>query len=110
IVGRQSTANEESSHDMLGVVTIHDGPVLPPDEIVAPRVGHDPANKATFHNNFQNIDAFLRAGGYRGRQHQVLVEGTYYINRLFATVDFIPKTVVPVGFVGVVVSYIGKTG
>jgi uncharacterized membrane protein YqiK len=95
---------------MLGVVTIHDGPVLPPDEIVAPRVGHDPANKATFHNNFQNIDAFLRAGGYRGRQHQVLVEGTYYINRLFATVDFIPKTVVPVGFVGVVVSYIGKTG
>jgi uncharacterized membrane protein YqiK len=110
IVGRQATANEESSHDMLGVVTIHDGPVLPPDEIVAPRVGHDPANKATFHNNFQNIDAFLRAGGYRGRQHQVLVEGTYYINRLFATVDFIPKTVVPVGFVGVVVSYIGKTG
>jgi uncharacterized membrane protein YqiK len=110
IVGRQPTANEESSHDMLGVVTIHDGPVLPPDEIVAPRVGHDPANKATFHNNFQNIDAFLSAGGYRGRQHQVLVEGTYYINRLFATVDFIPKTVVPVGFVGVVVSYIGKTG
>jgi uncharacterized membrane protein YqiK len=110
IVGRQATANEESSHDMLGVVTIHDGPVLPPDEIVAPRVGHDPANKATFHNNFQNIDAFLSAGGYRGRQHQVLVEGTYYINRLFATVDFIPKTVVPVGFVGVVVSYIGKTG
>ena len=110
IVGRQATANEENSHDMLGVVTIHDGPVLPPDEIVAPRVGHDPANKATFHNNFQNIDAFLSAGGYRGRQHQVLVEGTYYINRLFATVDFIPKTVVPVGFVGVVVSYIGKTG
>ncbi|WP_250626484.1 SPFH domain-containing protein [Pinirhizobacter soli] len=110
IVGRQSTANEENGHDMLGVVTIHDGPVLPPDEIVAPRAGHDPANKATFHNNFQNIDAFLRAGGYRGRQHQVLVEGTYYINRLFATVDFIPKTVVPVGFVGVVVSYIGKTG
>ena len=110
IVGRQATANEENSHDMMGVVTIHDGPVLPPDEIVAPRVGHDPANKATFHNNFQNIDAFLHAGGYRGRQHQVLVEGTYYINRLFATVDFIPKTVVPVGFVGVVVSYIGKTG
>lgn len=110
IVGRQATANEENGHDMLGVVTIHDGPVLPPDEIVAPRVGHDPANKATFHNNFQNIDAFLSAGGYRGRQHQVLVEGTYYINRLFATVDFIPKTVVPVGFVGVVVSYIGKTG
>ena len=28
---------------------------------------------------------FLLAGGQRGRQLQVLVEGTYYINRLFAT-------------------------
>ncbi len=36
--------------------------------------------------------------------------GTYYINRLFATVEFIKKTVIPVGFVGVVVSYTGKKG
>ena len=101
---------EDDASDVLGVVTIHDGPVLPPDEIVAARVGEDPNNKATFHNNFQNINAFLRAGGRRGRQHQVLVEGTYYLNRLFATVEFIRKTVVPVGSVGVVVSYYGKTG
>lgn len=110
VSGQARGATEDTTQDMLGVVTVHDGPVLPPDEIVAPRVGQDPANVATFHNNFQNIDAFLRAGGNRGRQHQVLVEGTYYINRLFATVDFIPKTVVPVGSVGVVVSYIGKAG
>lgn len=113
IGGRRQNAAaqaDDSSNDMLGVVTVHDGPVLPPDEIVAPRVGQDTADKATFHNNFQNIDAFLRAGGNRGRQHQVLVEGTYYINRLFATVDYIAKTVVPVGFVGVVVSYIGMIG
>jgi uncharacterized membrane protein YqiK len=106
----RSERADEDPRDVLGVVTIHDGPVLPPDEIVAPRVGEDPANKATFHNNFQNINAFLRAGGRRGRQHQVLVEGTYYLNRLFATVEFIRKTVVPVGSVGVVVSYFGKTG
>ncbi|WP_329742035.1 SPFH domain-containing protein [Dyella sp. A6] len=110
VSGHARGTGEDMANDMLGVVTVHDGPVLPPDEIVAPRVGQDPTNVATFHNNFQNIDAFLRAGGNRGRQHQVLVEGTYYINRLFATVDFIPKTVVPVGFVGVVVSYIGKVG
>ncbi|MBE1162233.1 flotillin family protein [Dyella sp. 7MK23] len=103
-------AADEDASDVLGVVTIQDGPVLPPDEIVAPRVGDDPSNKATFHNNFQNISAFLRAGGRRGRQHQVLVEGTYYLNRLFATVEFIRKTVVPVGSVGVVVSYYGKAG
>ena len=101
---------DDDASDVLGVVTIHDGPVLPPDEIVAPRVGDDPNNKATFHNSFQNISAFLHAGGRRGRQHQVLVEGTYYLNRLFATVEFIRKTVVPVGSVGVVVSYYGKTG
>lgn len=106
----KSERADEDPRDVLGVVTIHDGPVLPPDEIVAPRVGEDPANKATFHNNFQNINAFLRAGGRRGRQHQVLVEGTYYLNRLFATVEFIRKTVVPVGSVGVVVSYFGKAG
>ena len=106
----KSERADEDPRDVLGVVTIHDGPVLPPDEIVAPRVGEDPANRATFHNNFQNINAFLRAGGRRGRQHQVLVEGTYYLNRLFATVEFIRKTVVPVGSVGVVVSYFGKAG
>ena len=37
----------------------------------------------------------------------MLVEGTYYINRLFATVELIRKTIIPVGFVGVVVSYFG---
>jgi uncharacterized membrane protein YqiK len=46
----------------------------------------------------------------RGRQLQVLVEGTYYINRLFATVEVIPKTVVEVGNVGVVISYTGEVG
>jgi hypothetical protein len=49
----------------------------------------------------------LRAGGYRGRQLQVLVEGTWYINRLFATVEWAPKTVIPVGNVGVVILYTG---
>jgi uncharacterized membrane protein YqiK len=39
-----------------------------------------------------------------------LVEGTYYINRLFATVEMIPKTIIEVGNVGVVVSYTGEMG
>jgi uncharacterized membrane protein YqiK len=38
------------------------------------------------------------------------VEGTYYINRLFATVEMIPKTIIEVGMVGVVVSYTGSAG
>ncbi|MDF2801494.1 MAG: band 7 protein, partial [Anaerocolumna sp.] len=35
---------------------------------------------------------------------------TYYVNRLFATIEIRPKTVVPIGFVGVVVSFFGKEG
>ncbi|MBS1766070.1 MAG: flotillin family protein [Acidobacteria bacterium] len=100
----------KGTDDVIGVITVHDGPSLPADEIIAPTVGGDPNDPATYHNNFQDPDKFLRAGGLRGRQLQVLVEGTYYINRLFATVEAIPKTVVEVGSVGVVVSYTGSEG
>nr|WP_320131814.1 SPFH domain-containing protein [uncultured Holophaga sp.] len=96
--------------DAVGIVTIHDGPSLPSGEIIAPTVGEEVAKVETYHNNFQDADKFLRAGGLRGRQYQVLVEGTYYINRLFGTVELIPKTVVEVGTVGVVVSYTGDQG
>ena len=95
----------EDSHnsDLLAVVTVQDGPALPRDELLAPDVGDA-------HNSFQEPERFLKAGGKRGRQERVLVEGTYYINRLFATVELINKTVIPVGFVGVVVSYTGRKG
>ncbi len=96
-------------NDLVGVVTVHDGPALAQGEIIAPIVG-DPARPDASHNNFQDAEKFLAAGGRRGRQLQVLVDGTYYVNRLFATVEFIPKTVVEVGYVGVVVSYTGEKG
>lgn len=100
----------KGSDDMVGIITVHDGPSLPQGSIIAPTVGDDPKNPETYHNNFQEPECFLKAGGMRGRQLQVLVEGTYYVNRLFATVELIPKTVVDVGWVGVVVSYTGETG
>jgi uncharacterized membrane protein YqiK len=96
---------DQDSHasDLLAIVTVQDGPALPRDELLAPDVGDA-------HNSFQEPERFLAAGGRRGRQERVLVEGTYYINRLFATVELINKTVIPVGFVGVVVSYTGRKG
>lgn len=100
----------KGNDDVIGVITIHDGPSLPDGEIIAPVVGNDPSDKDVFHNNFQDPEAFLNAGGRRGRQLQVLVEGTYYLNRLFATVEMVSKTIVEVGHVGVVVSYTGETG
>ena len=99
-----------ASDDQIGIVTIHDGPSLPSGEIIAPEVGTASSRPETFHNGFQDPEKFLRAGGFRGRQLQVLTEGTYYLNRLFSTVEQVNKTIVPVGFAGVVVSYTGPAG
>ena len=96
--------------DSIGIVTVHDGPSLPQGEIIALTVGEDTSKTETYHNNFQDADKFLAAGGLRGRQLQVIVEGTYYINRLFATVEMVKKTIVDVGNVGVIVFYTGATG
>lgn len=101
--------NETCLVDSIGIVTTHDGPSLSPGEIIAPSVGNDPSEE-NYHNNFQDPEAFLRAGGRRGRQYVPLTDGTYFINRWFATIEVIPKTVVPVGYVGVVVSYYGPPG
>jgi len=95
--------------DNIGVITVHEGPSLGSSEIIAPEVGAAPGSP-DYHNNFQDPEAFLRAGGKRGRQYATLLDGTYFINRWFATVEMIPKTVIPIGHVGVVISYCGKTG
>jgi uncharacterized membrane protein YqiK len=100
----------KGTDDKVGIVTVHDGLSLNKEDIIAPAVGDDPQDPETYHNNFQDPEKFLKAGGYRGRQYQVLVEGTYFINRFFATVELIEKTIIDVGFVGVVVSYIGARG
>lgn len=96
-------AEGEHDSDLLAIVTVQDGPALPKDELLAPDVGD-------VHNSYQEPQKFLAAGGCRGRQERVLVEGTWYINRLFATIEFIRKTVIPVGYAGVVVSYTGRRG
>jgi len=98
-----------NAEDMIGIVTIHDGPALPDGEIIAPTVANDP-NDPNFHNNFQDPEKFLNAGGYRGRQLQVLADGSYFLNRIFATVELVEKTIIDVGTVGVVVSYNGRHG
>ena len=91
------------SSDMMGIVTVHDGTPIAQGEIIAPNVGEE-------HASFQDPEKFLELGGRRGKQIQVLTDGTYYINRLFSTVEFHPKTVVPIGYVGVVVSFFGTEG
>lgn len=115
LIGEPMTAidpvdpNKSLVVDSIGIVTVHDGPSLEPGEIIAPSVGNN-ASEENYHNNFQDPEAFLRAGGRRGRQYVPLTDGTYFINRWFATIEIIPKMIVPIGYVGVVVSYYGPPG
>ena len=97
-----------SESDNIGVITVHDGPSLEPGEVIAPEV-HDPAD-GSGHNNFQDPESFLLMGGRRGKQLQVLTDGTYFLNRWFCTVELKPKTLIPIGYVGVVIGYFGGSG
>ncbi|MFO0908274.1 MAG: SPFH domain-containing protein [Isosphaeraceae bacterium] len=103
------TPERRTMVDSIGIVTVQDGPSLLPGEIIAPAVGFENDGK-NYHNNYQDPESFLLAGGRRGLQYLPLTDGTYFINRWFATVESIPKTVVPIGYVGVVVSYYGRAG
>ena len=71
-------------HD-IGVVTVHDGPPIESGEIIAPEVRPSPGERD--HNYFQDAEAFLALGGRRGKQLQVLTDGTFFVNRWFATVE-----------------------
>ncbi|MDD5935497.1 MAG: SPFH domain-containing protein [Clostridiales bacterium] len=99
-----------ADRDFVGVVTTFEGRSLPADETIAPIMGDNESNSNMNHNGFQNIERFINAGGYRGMQYQVLTDGTYFINRLFATVELKPKTVIDVSHVGVVNSFVGQKG
>lgn len=88
--------------NMLGIVTMLDGAPITAGQIAGKNIEG--------HNNFQDIDAFLKNGGNRGLQPQVILAGNYYINPWAQQIEEIPMTDVPIGFVGVVISYIGEDG
>ncbi|HRH60389.1 MAG TPA: SPFH domain-containing protein, partial [Chitinophagaceae bacterium] len=88
--------------NMLGIITSLDGAPITQGQIAGKFIEG--------HNNFQDIDAFLQAGGNRGLQPQVILAGSYYINPWAVQIEEIPMTDVPIGHVGVVISYIGEDG
>lgn len=85
--------------DMVGIVTTLDGQPIEATEIAGPSVpGHD---------NFQNAQAFLNAGGRRGLQEQILLSGSWNLNPWFTQVEQVPMVEIPIGYVGVVISFVG---
>jgi uncharacterized membrane protein YqiK len=86
----------------VGVVTTREGAPLTTGEIAGAEVPQ--------HNLFQDPQTFVERGGTKGLQEQVLLSGRYFINPMFATVEIIDMTEVPIASVGVVVAFVGKPG
>lgn len=86
--------------DKVGIVTTLDGIPIPAGEMAGPVInGHD---------NFQNTQKFVDAGGRRGLQEQTLLSGSWNLNPWFVQVEQVAMTEIPIGYVGVVISYVGK--
>jgi uncharacterized membrane protein YqiK len=86
--------------DMVGIVTTLDGKPIEAGEIAGPVIAG--------HENFQNVQAFLDGGGRRGLQEQILLSGTWNLNPWFVQVEQVRMVEIPIGYVGVVISYVGK--
>jgi uncharacterized membrane protein YqiK len=86
--------------DRVGIVTSLDGTAIESGEIAGPVIEG--------HHNFQNVQDFLNGGGRRGLQEQVLLSGSWNLNPWFVQVEQVPMTEIPIGYVGVVISYVGQ--
>lgn len=84
----------------VGLVTTNDGLPLSDGEIAGPVV--------TGHDKWQNGQAFIDAGGYKGRQEEIVQSGTYFHNPEFVQVELVDLVNVPIGYVGVVNAFVGR--
>jgi hypothetical protein len=113
--------------DMVGIVTALDGQPLPSGDI-ASRLGgfadigalevHADTNDARLietilgsqndrHNNYQDFQKFLDAGGRMGLQYDPLLYGAFNLNPFLVRVEEVPMLVVEQGQVAVIKAYVG---
>jgi uncharacterized membrane protein YqiK len=86
--------------EKVGIITTLDGSSIAAGEIAGCTIKG--------HNNFQNGQKFIDAGGQRGLQEQVLLSGSWNLNPWLVNVEQVPMTEIPIGYVGVVISFVGK--
>ncbi len=86
--------------DRVGIVTMLDGRPITAGDLAGPIVGG--------HESFQRGQSFIEAGGGRGLQEEVLMSGAWNLNPWLVQVEQVPLTEIPLGYVGVVVSYVGR--
>ena len=98
----KATSIIEIKDNMVGVVTTKEGRQLTTGNIAGPEVAG--------HSTFQDGDSFIRGGGCKGLQEQVILAGKYFINPMFASVEIKDMTIVPIAHVGVTIAYVGREG
>ena len=90
-------------HDnMVGIITTLDGEPIAAGQIAGRVVAG--------HNSFQDMDAFLDKGGFKGLQSLVILAGSYNLNPWAVQVEETYMTEIPIGNVGVVISFFGDEG
>jgi uncharacterized membrane protein YqiK len=87
--------------ERVGIVTTLDGKPIESGEIAGEPI--------PLHDNYQDAQKFIMAGGRRGLQEQVMLSGSWNLNPWFVHVEQIAMTTVPIGHVGVVISYVGTS-
>ncbi|HET7490229.1 MAG TPA: SPFH domain-containing protein [Acidimicrobiales bacterium] len=116
----------QGESDVIGVVTTLEGTPVEKGDIASRLGGFDdvvalesgPAtdaelidtllgSKNDLHNNYQDFQAFLDAGGRIGLQHDPLLYGAYLLNPFLVRVDLVPMLVVNQGEVAVVKGFVG---
>ena len=83
----------------VGMVTAQDGAPIPMGRLLARSVPE--------HSNYENGEAFLKNGGQKGPQIDVLLPGTYRINLNLFQVQIAPAIVVDANKVGLVTALDG---
>jgi uncharacterized membrane protein YqiK len=92
----------EITGNRVGIVTTKDGLSLLNGDIAGGTIAG--------HESFQDGEAFIAAGGFKGLQEEVLLAGRYFINPEFATVETVEMTEVPIAHAGVVIAFVGEPG
>ncbi len=83
----------------VGLVTSMDGKPIPSGRLLASHLDG--------HANFEDGQAFLNNGGQKGPQIDILLPGTYRINKSLFRVEIVEATVIPANKVGLVTALDG---
>ena len=117
----------QGSEDVVGLVTTLEGQPLDKGDIASRLGGFDDisaledaggttnaqlietlmGSKNDLHNNYQDFQAFLDAGGRIGLQHDPLLYGAYLLNPFLVRVQLVPMLVVNQGEVAVIKGFVG---